>query len=468
MKETPIHQQWSSRLAFIFAAVGSAIGLGNIWKFPYIAGENGGGAFILVYLVCVFLISFPVMIAEVLIGRRTHKSPVNAMEKMALEAKQSPHWSLLGWMGVIAGFLILSYYSVIAGWTLSYVLKSLTNTFGELFATTATQDYAAAIETVFSNTIANPWMLLLFHSIFMFMTMLVIAQGVRSGLEKAVSSLVPLLFVLLIILIFYAFSMPGWNQAIDFMFNFRFEDLNAASVLEAMGHAFFTLSLGMGAIMVYGSYLPNKVSITHASFIVVSMDTIVSIAASLIIFPLVFSYGLEPGAGPGLVFVTLPIAFGQMSFGIIIGSIFFILLLFAAWTSAISLLEPAIAWLIENKNLKRYQASIFMGLLTWLTGLLTIFSFNIWSGFTPGDKTIFDWIDFLTSNIMLPIGGLFIAIFVGWLVSNKVTSEELNTSPNNIFYLLWKFLIRFLAPITIIIIFIYKLLDTLGLLKGAA
>jgi NSS family neurotransmitter:Na+ symporter len=295
--------------------------------------------------------------------------------------------------------------------------------------------------------------------------MFVVAQGVKNGLEKAVSYLMPSLLVLLIIVITYSMTTGHFMEGIAFMFTPG--EITRQGVLVAMGHAFFTLSLGMGAIMVYGSYLPENTSITQASFLIVLADTGVALLAGLAIFPIVFANGLEPGQGAGLIFKTLPIAFGHMEAGTLIGTAFFTLLVFAAWTSAISLIEPAVAWLVENRGLSRLRASLWLGLITWFVGLGSIFSFNIWGGNTwsvsflsdsdgtPKHFNFMDTIDFITSNLMLPIGGLFIAIFAAWLMRETSSREELKT--NEIVYQVWRFLLRFVAPIAVIIVFLYAL-----------
>jgi len=324
-QRTSIHGQWSNRMAFILAATGSAVGLGNIWKFPYITGENGGGAFVLVYLVCIAAIGVPIMMAEVLLGRRGRQSPINTMATLAAEEKRPAPWALLGWMGVVAGFLILSYYSVIAGWSLSYVFRSA----GGMFEG-ATAD---GVSSIFSQFISSPESLLAWHTIFMVATMIVVARGVQHGLEKAVRYLMPALFLLLIVLVFYAMTTGYFSQGLTFLFTPDFSKITASTILVAMGHAFFTLSLGMGAIMVYGSYLPKDTSIAKTSMVIAAADTMVALLAGMVIFPIVFAHGLEPGAGPGLIFKTLPIAFGQMDAGILIGTLFFLLLVFAAWRS---------------------------------------------------------------------------------------------------------------------------------------
>jgi len=447
-----IHGQWSSRLAFILAATGSAVGLGNIWKFPYIAGENGGGAFVLVYLLCIGIIGIPIMMAEVLVGRRGRQSPINTMRTLAAEEGAGKYWRLLGWAGVLAGFLILSYYSVIAGWAMSYVFRTGSGLFTGLTAD--------GVQSIFNNLISDPERLLAWHTLFMVMTMIIVARGVRSGLERAVKFLMPILFVILFVLVGYAWNSGAFDEGVKFLFEPDFGAITANGVLIAMGHAFFTLSLGMGAIMVYGSYLPGDASIAKTSVTVSLMDTTVALLAGLAIFPIVFANGLEPGAGPGLIFQTLPIAFGHMQYGAFFGMLFFILLVFAAWSSAISLIEPAVAWLVENKGMTRVYASIVAGFTTWATGLLTVLSFNLWSEVKLlsmfevfEEYTIFDLLDYLTANIMLPLGGLLIAIFAAWKMSRASTVDELGMG-DRFFYPLWRFLVRYITPVAVIIVFL--------------
>ncbi|NEV63884.1 sodium-dependent transporter [Thiorhodococcus minor] len=461
-KRSSIHGQWSSRFIFILAAVGSAVGLGNIWKFPYITGENGGGAFVLVYLVCIALIGAPIMIAEILLGRRGRQSPINTMRALVQDEQAHPAWSLLGWGGVITGFLILSYYSVIAGWALAYVFRAAAGAFNG-----ATAEMVGA---QFDGLLSSPESVLAWHTIFMVMTMVVVARGVRGGLEKAVTFLMPALFVLLLVLVGYAMSLGAFSQGLDFLFSPNFEkvfyscEATAAGVeqchftgepmLVALGHAFFTLSLGMGAIMVYGSYMPAKASIARATFAIVLADTGVALLAGMAIFPIVFSNGLEPAAGPGLIFQTLPIAFGAMPAGQLFGTLFFVLLVFAAWSSAISLIEPAVAWLVENHGMKRVPAAAFVGMLAWFLGIGTVLSFNLLSGeeFQLFGKTIFDLLDYLTANILLPLGGLFIALFTGWVMSRSASLDELRMR-DGIGYKTWSLLVRYVSPLLVAIVF---------------
>ncbi len=451
-------EQWSSRLVFILAATGSAVGLGNIWKFPYITGENGGGAFVLIYLLCIALIGIPIMMSEIMLGRRGRNDPITTMKSLAAESGHSQAWGLLGWMGVIAGFLILSYYSVIAGWAIAYVPRLAIGSFTGLGA--------VEVNAVFDHLVSSAETLLAWHTIFMIMTMAVVARGVNRGLEKAVKFLMPLLFVLLLVLLVYAVNTGAFQQGLEYLFNPDFSKVTTHGVLTAMGHAFFTLSLGMGAIMVYGSYLPRETSIVKASIAVAVMDTLIALIAGMVIFPIVFANGLEPGAGPGLIFKTLPLAFGHMPYGSFFGMLFFILLVFAAWTSSISLIEPAVTWCMKTYALTRVKTAIILGILVWVLGLLTVFSFNLASNFTISssistkfgefvilkDATAFDFLDYLTANIMLPLGGLMIAVFAGWLMKHKYARQELGIS--DFWFSIWKFLIMFVAPAMVIVVFL--------------
>jgi NSS family neurotransmitter:Na+ symporter len=454
-----IHGQWSGRWAFILAATGSAVGLGNIWKFPYIAGENGGGAFVLVYLLCIAVIGIPIMMAEVMLGRRGRRSPINTMRFLAQEEGRSPYWQLMGWGGLLAGTFILSFYSVIAGWAMAYFFRNASGTFGGLTAD--------GVGSIFSSLIGDPERLIAWHTIFMVMTTVVVARGVRGGLEKAVRFLMPALFVLLLVMVGYAINAEyasglehadgssPFSAGLRFLFNADFSKISGNGVLVALGHAFFTLSLGMGAIMVYGSYLPKNISIAKTSITIAVMDTLVALLAGMAIFPIVFANGLEAASGPGLIFNTLPIVFGHMPGGAFFGSLFFLLLTFAAWTSAISLIEPIVAWLVENRGHTRIYAATASGLVVWLLGIGSVFSFNIWSGEEHQifGKTFFDLLDYLTANIMLPLGGLLIAIFAGWQVKRASCVDELAIGQESAFNL-WYTVIRYISPVAVVLVFL--------------
>ncbi len=438
--------EWSSRFAFILAATGSAVGLGNIWKFPYITGENGGGAFVLVYLLCVLLIGIPLMMAEVMLGRRSKGNPIHTMEVLTAEAGADKNWHYLGWMGVTGGFLILSYYSVIAGWSTAYVVKAF---FGSFSGANASE-----VKAIFDNFVASPLQLIFWHTAFMLATMFIVVRGIEKGFEKSVRWLMPWLFALLFLLVAYAMTTDGYFKGLDFLFKPDFDKLTANSILVAMGQAFFSLSLGMGAIMVYGAYLPKDVSIAKAAMIIAGADTVVALLAGIAIFPIVFSNGLHPNSGPGLVFETLPIAFGNMFGGWLFGVMFFIALVFAALTSSISLIEPAVAWLIENKGFSREKACLISGLIAWLLGLGTVFSFNAWKNFKLFERNLFELIDYLTANLMLPIGGFCIAVFAGWVMHAEHSKEELDLPGEHVSYAIWKFLVKFIAPAAVFLVFL--------------
>ncbi len=450
-KRRYVHGQWSNRWAFILAATGSAVGLGNIWKFPYIAGENGGGAFVLVYILCIAVIGIPIMMGEVMLGRRARQSPINTMRSLSAQEGRNGMWKYVGWMGVAAGFLILSYYSVIAGWALAYVVRTASGMF--------TIHTADGVANIFGEFVSDPEKLLFWHTVFMVMTVIVVARGVQHGLEKAVRFLMPALFILLLVLVGYAMNTGFFNEGLHFLFDADFSKLTGEGVLTAMGHAFFTLSLGMGAIMIYGSYLPQEASIAKTSITIGIADTVVALLAGLAIFPIVFANGLEPAAGPSLIFETLPVAFGQMPGGTLFGSLFFILLVFAAWTSAISLIEPAVAYLSENHGLDRVMSSAVIGIGVWALGILTAMSFNRWAfNFhffgKAKENGMFDIFDILTANIMLPLGGILIALFAGWGMRRHSSQDEMQMK-SIISYDVWSFIIRYVSPTLTIIILLH-------------
>ncbi|AWK84885.1 sodium-dependent transporter [Azospirillum thermophilum] len=449
------HAQWSSRLAFILAATGSAVGLGNIWKFPYITGEYGGGAFVLVYLACIAVIGIPIMMAEVALGRRGGQSPINTMRRILREDGRSRHWALIGWLGVAAAFLILTFYSVIGGWAVAYVVRAGGGAFSG-----ASSDGIAAL---FSGLLASPGELLFWHGVFMALTVAVVARGVSGGLERATSILMPALFVILLVLVGYALASGHFSQGLRFLFSPDFSKIGVGGVLAALGHAFFTLSLGMGVMIAYGSYLPRGVSITRTAVSVSVMDTTVALLAGLAIFPLVYANGLEPSAGPGLVFKTLPLAFGQMPLGGLFGAAFFVLLVFAAWTSSISLLEPLVEWLEEHRGVRRGIAAAAAGIVAWVIGIASALSFNLWADVRPlgmfaafADKGIFDLLDYLTANLMLPLVGLATAVFAGWVLSPRILEGELSEGRGHVFRL-WRFLIRWVSPVAVAAVFWHNL-----------
>jgi NSS family neurotransmitter:Na+ symporter len=449
------HENWSSRLTFLLAAVGAAIGLGNIWKFPYIMGENGGSAFVLVYLLCILFVAIPILIAEIMLGRRGKQSPPHSVAIIAREEGRSKRWAIIGWLGMLSAYLIMTYYSVIAGWAMSYMFKAGRGKFEG-------QD-ADAISTQFSSLLADPAQLTLWHAIFMAITMIILIRGLRKGIERTVQILMPLLFVLLLVMVAYAAVEGDMAAGLHFMFDFDLSAINGRVVLMAVGHAFFSIGVAMGLMMGFGAYLGKEISIAKSALIISGMDTLVALLAGIAIFPIVFANGLDPAEGPGLIFVTLPIAFGNMTGGLVFGTLFFILLFFAALTSSIGSLEPVVAWVEEHRGIKRSSAAIITCSSAFAIGLGTVFSFNIWSGWHPlgfserfADTGFFDLIDYITANLMMPLGGLLLALFVGWRVSPQAVADELNIQ-SPWFFKAWIWLLRWVVPISITLIFLSNL-----------
>ena len=437
-----IHGTWSSRWTFILAATGSAVGLGNIWKFPYMAGDNGGGAFVLVYLACICIIGLPIMLGEIMIGRRGRSSPANSMKSLAAEANTTSAWTLLGATGALAGLLILSFYSVAAGWAMSYIFNGFQNITAE------------SSSVSFNNLLSSPSSLIFWHTLFIAVTVFIVARGILKGLEKWINTLMPILFLIILLLCIYAMQTGAFFEGLRYLFMPDFSKINPQVMLEALGQAFFTLSLGMGAIMAYGAYMPANQNIGKTAVSVAALDTGVALLAGIAIFPIVFANGLAPSEGPGLVFVTLPIAFSAMPLGILFGTLFFVLLSIAALSSSISLIEPGVAWLIESLKIKRKTATILLGFIAWFIGLFSALSFNLLSEFTIFGKNFFDATDFLTNQIMLPLGGIFIAIFVGWIMKKEHVLDELGFQENFIFKA-WYFSVRFVAPTLVGLVFLY-------------
>jgi NSS family neurotransmitter:Na+ symporter len=527
MEKTEVKREhWSSNLGFILAAAGSAVGLGNIWKFPYITGENGGGAFVLVYLICIAIIGLPVMLCELSLGRHTQRNPVGAFKKLTPDSSTLAHligallvlsgvfllvfqdygwavvilllgfaifrysWTVVGAMGVLAGFTILSFYSVVAGWTIGYIWQALT---GQLAFNSV--DAAAGH---FVQFIANPTLAIGCHAVFMFMCMVIVYKGVRSGIERWSKILMPILFLLLLVLIIRGVTLPGAMAGIKFYLSPDFSKINANSILQALGHAFFTLSLGMGAITTYGSYVDKKQNLFIATLSIAGLDTLIALMAGLAIFPAVFAQGFQPNAGPGLVFQVLPTVFNQIPLGALWASIFFVLLLVAALTSGISLLEVVIAYFVDEKGWTRPRATIVFGFVTFLLGCLSAVSVTGWEHlewlhqmllavFGVSKGSFFDVMDNLSSNWLLPLGGLFISLFVGWIWGTRQAVNEIRHGSTNfadvhLFSLLaglkddqshnapvhvltlaslWGIFIRFITPVAVLFAFFY----TIGWMK---
>ena len=440
-KQLKSHGAWIGKWTFILAATGSAVGLGNIWGFPYKAGTNGGGAFVLIYLGCILIIGLPIMISEIVIGRKSGNSPINAMKNVALESKKSSVWQVVGWSGIFAGILILSFYSVIAGICLNYIFISATSS-----GTISSPDQ-------FSSVISSPSNLIIWHTIFMVMTALIVSAGIKDGIGRMVKILMPMLGFLMIFMVIYSMINGDFTKAFSFLFAPDFSDVTSDTLLQAMGQAFFSLSLGMGSIMAYGAYMPKDQQVVSSSFTVASLDTLIAMLAGLAIFPIIFAFNLESNSGPGLVFVSMLSAFNQMQFGQLIGPLFFILLSVAALSSSISLLEPGVAYLSEEGILSRKRSAEIISFFIWVLGIGSVLSFNIWSDVDIIlGKNFLDSMDLIANQILLPLGGMLIAIFVGWFMKESLIKDEIGNT-NNALYLIWRFFVKFVAPLCVGYIF---------------
>lgn len=442
-----IKQRWSSHFNFIMVTAGAAVGLGPIWKFPYMAGENGGGAFVLISALAMFLIGVPVLMGEIILGRFGRANPVATMQKLAKEHKQPKAWGLLGWWGALGLLLVLSFYSVVAGWSIAYIYKTWTL---QLTGLTAPQ-----IMQTWADFIANPWELLLWHSIFMILTLVVVARGIHKGLEQLSRYMMPGLFIVLLILMIYSSVVGEFSTAMKFLFTPDFSKITPQVVVNALGQAAFALAIGAGCMLMYGCYVPDKTKVGSDSLLVAAMLLLSSLVSGLAMFPLVFAYNLPPAGGPSLMFTVLPIAFNDMPYGIAFGGLFFLMLWFAAWTSSISMAEPLVVILNEQFKTTRKQASLIVGSIAWVIGAIAMLSFNLLEDVKIfGKYDIFTAIIDFSTNIILPVGALGFAIFSGWILSKKKVQEAMNIESNYTFNL-WLFLIRYVAPIGILAVFLF-------------
>ena len=427
------HGSWVGRWTFILAATGSAVGLGNIWGFPFQAGTNGGGAFVIIYLLCILAIGIPIMISEIIIGRRSGNSPINAMKQAAIDSNTTSAWQLVGWSGIVAGIIILSFYSVIAGICLNYIFIA------------ATSSGIIESQEQYNSVISSSATLITWHSIFILLTAAIVSSGIHKGIGRMVKILMPMLGALLIFMVINGILSGGFSQALSFLFEPDFSKVNSKTFLAAMGQAFFSLSLGMGSIMAYGAYMPKEQKIMPTSFTVASLDTLVAIFAGLAIFPIIYAFNLPLGQSEGLVFISLLTAFNDMAFGQIVGPLFFILLSVAALSSSISLLEPGVAFVSEEGFMNRKRAAISISFIAWVLGLGTAITYS------NGQWFLIE-MNFVANQVLLPLGGMFIAIFVGWFMNKKIINEEIGYV-NPILFKIWRFFIKFIAPISVAIIF---------------
>ncbi|MCK9305838.1 MAG: sodium-dependent transporter [Bacteroidales bacterium] len=449
----PERDGFASRFGILVAVAGSAVGLGNLWRFPYLVGNNGGAAFILIYLLFVFLLCLPIMFSEFVIGRRTGANVFGAMKKLAPRSG----WLSIGVISVVTSFCILSFYSVVGGWTVDYIIRSFSPGF-------LTADSGALSDT-FKHFISSPLRPAVMMLIFLGLSALIVSGGIKNGIERYSKILMPVLFLLIVILAIRSVTLPGASQGVNFLFNPDFSKLKSDSILAALGQAFFSLSLGMGCIITYGSYVKKKESIVKISVISSLADTLFAILAGLAILPAVFAFGISPGEGPGLVFITLPQIFAQMPGGMIISAAFFVILLVAALTSEISLLEVVVAYLTEELKLTRRTAVVLTFAVAGFFGLLCSLSEGTLSEYRLFGKNIFDLFDYTASNILLPAGGLLMVMFTGWKMKKADLLDELtNGGMHTMSRYLFKgvvFSLKFLAPVAITFVLLYGL----GLIK---
>ncbi len=426
---------WSGTLGFILASMGSAVGLGNVWRYPYITGQYGGAAFILLYVGCVLAVGIPLMVAEFLIGRKTQCNPVGAFRAL----RPGSPWVFTGWLGVVSGFVILSYYAVVGGWVLHYVYLSFIDSFAG--------KSADQITALFGRMNGNHWLQTFWLMIFMLLTIVIVSRGISRGIEIGNKIMMPLLFALLLGLLFYALQTNGAATGLEFLLRPKWQKLGRTAILEALGQALFSLSLGMGAMITYGSYLSRRTNLVRCSFFVAIGDTLVAILAGFVVFPLVFSFGLEPTAGPGLIFQTLPIALAQLPAGHWVALALFVLLSFAALTSSISLLEVACAYFIDEQRWSRKQASWTLGTVIFLLGIPSAV-----------DEKFLGFMDGIATNYLLPIGALLIAVFTGWVLMHDERRREFSAGEVSAFrFTCWSILIRFISPVALLLIFLHQL-----------
>lgn len=444
-------EQWTSKLGFILATAGSAIGLGAIWKFPYMVGESGGGIFLFIFIIFTLFVGMPILLSEFIIGRGSQKDAIRAYTAF----NSHPAWRYIGILGMITCFILLSFYSVIGGWILLYMFETITGFLSGL----SEHEYG----TFFENISANPYAVVSAQFIFMVVTILVVARGVQAGIERASKVMMPALFIAFIILIVRSLTLDNIGEGISFFLNPDFSNLNSKTILFALGQSFFSISVGVSVMVTYSSYLSKKEDLSKSALTIVSMNILISILAGLAIFPAVFAFGLEPEEGPGLLFVVLPAVFNQMSFGSFFLFVFLVLFLFATFTSAFSMVEIIVAALTKGNKEKRKKTTWVTGICIFLAGIPAALSFGLLSDFTIFDKTMFDLSDFLVSNVLMPIGAFLIAIFTAWVVPREMLVDEISKGSHlgKKIFALWFIVIKYVVPIAIIMVF----LDVIGVLR---
>lgn len=438
------HEQWTSRFGFLMAAIGFAVGLGNIWRFPYVLGENGGGAFILIYLFCVFCIGAPILIGEIMIGRRGHMSPMVAMETVAVAEGRDARWRWVGVINLLTAYVVAIVYCVVIGWVLNYLFISLTTGFADVDGAASAARFSALMTDV-PGMISWTLVGLVFTGVIIFF-------GVQKGIERAVRILMPTLFLLLLGLAGYNLFAGGFGAAADYLFTADFSKVGPGTLLAAIGQAFFSVGVAMAGMMTFGAYLPKDISIPRSVLIIVTADTLVALVAGLVIFPAVFKFGLDPAGGAGLVFQTLPVAFAQMPGGQVVAILFFILLTVGGVTSMVGLVEPVVSWLEEHQGLARHASTLATMSSIALFSIFSVLSYNLISDWQVLGKDLNGAMDYLSNQIMLPAGGFLLAWFVGWFVSRESSAEELGMGRTA--FNLWYLAIRYLVPPAVLLILI--------------
>ena len=444
------HSLWTSRWTFLFATAGAAVGLGNVWRFSFLTGQNGGAAFVLVYLAFVFVIGVPIIMAELAIGRMGQLSPIGSIKRIIQLQDASNFWQAIGKLSLVVPFIGFTFYSVVTGWTLYYAGQAITNAFKGVSSVEA--------QSLFKALTVSPMVTIMLQGVVVVATAVIVGKGLRQGIERTTKIMVPGLGVILLLMVVYNVFAADMSSAIEFLFSPNFSELNGTSILLALGQAFFSVGVGVGFMMTYGAYLPKDISIPKAAFVIGSVDTGVALLAGLAIFPIVFATGLDPSEGPGLVFVTMPVAFSAMPFGYILGVTFFLLLFVAAYTTTIGMLEPVVAYLEERWNRGRLALAIWAGLVIWLIGILPGLSDNVLADVRPlafitslADKSIFETFDFMTASVLIPINAFLIALFAGWVVSVEAFKRELGFR-SHVLFNVWIALMRYVVPIAVLII----------------
>ncbi|MCR9225307.1 MAG: sodium-dependent transporter [Hyphomonas sp.] len=435
---------WGSRFGFIMAAVGSSVGLGNFWRFPYTAGENGGGAFIVIYLLCVLLVGLPLLMAEYGMGRKSGMSAIEGIESLARAESKSGNWGVVGWVGSLTAFFILTFYMVISVWLIAFLLQAPTGKFEGMDAAASATNFVDTIGQGEDGT-SRKWGILGLLFLFLVANVIVVGRGVKGGLERVATILMPAFFIMLLVVVGFAVTQGDVGQTAAFLFEPKWEDVGFKTFLSALGQAFFSIGVGVGLMITYGAYLDSQTNIPRSSAIVVTADTFVALIAGFAIFPIVFAAGLDPASGPSLFFISMPVAFGGVEGGTIFATVFFALALFAAFTSSISLMEVGVSWLEERQGVTRFGAALGIGFVLWMIGAAYVFSLEY-----------LDFVDFMTEGLLLPLGGLLVAVFAGWILSRNMLTTELGEgSVMNI----WRFLIRWFVPPFVAFVLVFGFLD---------